>query len=250
MSRGWALDTLLVESPNDVSAALGWQSGPDDAERVTVELLRAATPEQRADLLRITAADHTLDVEVDLSPLQPHQDASVRLQCAIAASRAGQSGLLVHAAGLALPGRGGVVALAPSGGGKSTLSTLATRFAGLSDETVLLRPGPPPRISATPLRSSSQKVPEARTEPLKALLFLEKNVLPSFTRMPAPQALPLLLGQAYRLPRELATTAQLFKRASQLVENVPAYRFAFPKSPAAEELLLRLFDDQLDPKDP
>lgn len=245
MPRAWLLDTLVADAAEPVLSGLGWPTGATPDDEVAIELLAPATPAHRFDRLRLSSGARSLELDVDLTPLQPHQDASVRLQCAIAFSRAGQGGLLVHGAGLALPGRGGVVALAPSGGGKSTLSNLATQLVGLSDETILLRPGPPPLISATPLRSSSQKVPEPRTEPLRALLFLEKNVVPSFARMPPAQALPLLLAQAYKLPRELATTAELFKRASKLVENVAAYRFAFPKAPEAQELLLRLFDELL-----
>jgi hypothetical protein len=224
-----------------------WDAADPGAEQVQLELIRAATTESRADRLRITTDDRVIEFDVDLSMLQPHQDASVRLQCAIAASRTGRAGLLVHSAGLGLPNRGAVVALAVSGGGKSTLSNLSTQFFGLSDETVLLTPGPPPTISATPLRSISEKIPEPRTEPLKALLFLEKSLQPSYTRIPPHEALPRLLAQAYKFPTELATTAHLFKRASQLVENVPAFRFAFPKSPDAQTLLLRLYDEVLDP---
>lgn len=243
----WIADGLSCLGGSGVLPPLPWDSGSSQAEHVHLELLRAATAERRADRLRITTDDRVVEFEVDLSMLQPHQDASVRLQCAIAASRAGRAGLLVHSAGLGLPGRGAVVALAVSGGGKSTLSNLATQFFGLSDETVLLTPGPPPTISATPLRSMSEKVPQQRTEPLRALLFLEKSLQPSYTRIAPHEALPRLLAQAYKFPPELATTAHLFKRASQLVENVPAFRFAFPKSPEAEALLLRLYDEALDP---
>ena len=247
MPPDWVLDSLCAHAPDGVIASLGWPTGPADSEQVQVELLRAATAGSRADRLRITTDERVVEFDIDLSMLQPHQDASVRLQCAIAASRTGRAGLLVHSAGLGLPGRGAVVALAVSGGGKSTLSNLATQFFGLSDETVLLTPGPPPTLSATPLRSMSEKVPQPRTEPLRALLFLEKSLQPSYAWIPPHEALPRLLAQAYTFPPELVTTAQLFRRASQLVENVPAFRFAFPKSPEAERLLLRLYDEVLDP---
>ena len=228
---------------------LGWPLGSAD-EEVHIEILRSANVEMPAERIRLASQPRVIEAELDLTGRDPHQIPSIRLQCAIAASSFGQAGLLVHAAGLALGSRGGVVALAPSGGGKSTLSNLCTQFAGLSDETVLLQGGPPSRIFATPLRSSSTKSPEPRVDPLRALLFLEKSLEPRFTRMPAPEALRLLLAQAYNLPKEIVPTAQLFKRASEVVANVPAYRFAFPKSPAGQDLLLRLFDEELDPKDP
>jgi len=244
--RTWLLDRLCTPDVT-VLEDLGWPEGPANSEQVTIEVLRPATAASPAERLRIGCAGRVVEAEVDLSNREAHQVASIRLQCAIGVAPAGRAGLLVHSAGLALPGRGGVVALAPSGGGKSTLSNLCTELVGLSDETVLLRPGPPALITATPLRSSSVKVPEARTEPLRALLFLEKSPEPSYARMAKPEALRLLLAQAYKLPTEIATTAHLFKRASELVENVAAYRFAFPKSPAGQELLLRLFDEELAP---
>jgi hypothetical protein len=240
----WILDSLAT---SDLGAleGLGWPGGGADPELVSIEVVRAAGAEHPSERVRFRCAGRTLEAELDLRDREPHQVASIRLQCAIGMSPPGQAGLLVHSAGLALPGCGAVVALAPSGGGKSTLSNLCSGFVGLSDETVLLCPGPPPRIFATPLRSSSTQVPQPRTEPLKALLFLEKNVQPSFARILPPEALKLLLAQAYKLPQEIASTALLFKRATELVQKVPAYRFAFPKSPAAQELLLRLFDEAL-----
>jgi len=242
------LDSVSAE-PAELLDGLGWPV-ERAIESIQVEVVRAATPEHPRERIRLSLGARAIEAEVDYSDREPHQIGSIRLQCAIAFSEAGQRGLLVHGAGLALPDRGAVVALAPSGGGKSTLSNLSTRFVGLSDETVLLCPGPTPSISATPLRSSSEKVPAPRTDPLRALLFLEKSLEPHFEPLPASAALKLLLAQGYKLPAELAPTAQLFKRAAQLVAQVPAYRFAFPKSPAGQELLLRLFDEKLDPKDP
>ncbi|MBS2026789.1 MAG: hypothetical protein JST54_02695 [Deltaproteobacteria bacterium] len=242
---------LHALSTSDVEplSHLGWPDGPC-TERISIQILRPATADRPLERVRFTRPGYSVDAELDLSSREPHQIGSIRLQCAIAASTFGQSGLLIHGAGLALEGRGAVAAFAPSGGGKSTLSNLAERFIGLSDETVLLVPGPPPQLFATPLRSSSTKVPEPRVDPLRALLILEKSLEPSFTRLKPDVALKQLLLQAYKLPPELAPPAQVFKRAAKLVENVPAYRFAFPKSPLAQDLLLRLFDDELSPEIP
>jgi hypothetical protein len=171
------------------------------------------------------------------------QEASVVLQLACSLVAWPQGAFLVHSAGLCLPGRGAVVVLAESGGGKSTLSTLSESFTGLSDETTLLRVGPPALVSATPFRSQSTKVPEQRTEPLRAFLVLEKSLTPRFTRLPAQEGLRAILRQAYLLPETVAPPRELFARARALAESVPTYRFAFPKDPVADTLLLQLMDE-------
>jgi hypothetical protein len=172
--------------------------------------------------------------------IQPYT-AALQLACSLVVW--GRGGMLIHGAGLAREGHGAVAALAVSGGGKSTLSNLAQSFIGLSDETLLLWEAEPPRVSATPFRSSSEKEPQARTEPLRALLVLEKSLEPRFERLPSHEGMKRLLGQAYELPDSIAPRAEAFHRASHLAERVPAYRFAFPKAPEANDLLGRLFDE-------
>lgn len=89
----------------------------------------------------------------------------------------GESGLIVHAAGLVRDGKG--VALAGiSGAGKSTITRLASRWAGaslLSDDRVILRvAGDEVRIHGTPWPGEAG-VADSRHAPARALLFLEKG---------------------------------------------------------------------------
>ncbi len=80
--------------------------------------------------------------------------------------------------------------------------------------------------------------------PLRGILILEKSPDPSFSPARPDEALKSLLGQAYRVP-ELFGDKDLFGRFVELCNRVPAFRFRFPKSPAAKNLLDRLFHEAL-----
>ena len=55
----------------------------------------------------------------------------------------------------------------------------------------------------------------------------------------------MILSQTYRPVSGDERRAQLLLRAKLLAEAVPAFRFRFPKSSAANDLLHRLFDEHL-----
>jgi hypothetical protein len=151
-------------------------------------------------------------------------------------------GFLIHAAGIRGADARAVMALAPSGGGKSTLTDLAGGFCSLSDETLLVRGT---EVYGTPFRSSARKPPEPRRAPISAILILEKSSSPRYFRVAVRDALSAMLPEIYRPPREIASSAEILHRAHLLAESVPAYCFRFPKSPAANDLLTKLFDEEL-----
>ena len=238
---------VALAQPNSL-CPLPWgvASGSPTGTAIEVEPLSAAPPSAeptgRDDLRFILEREsHTLRCYAGPGPQA--YSAALQLGCSLATWPDG--GMLIHGAGLALDGVGAVAALAASGGGKSTLSNLAEGFLGLSDETLLLWANDPPRISATPFRSTSHREPQPRTDPLRAFLVLEKSLEPTLERLPAHEAVKRLMAQAYQLPLVIASRAAVFARASELVRTVPAYRFAFPKSPEAAVLLRRFFEQEL-----
>lgn len=158
-----------------------------------------------------------------------------RLACVISAWLAG--GLAFHSAGLLGAGRA-FLALAPSGGGKSTLTDLAQGFDSLADETcfVDLARG---LLVSTPFRSAARKAPVPACAPLAALLLLEKSPEPKLIPIDPGLALPRVAAQLYRPPASMASSAQVFSRVHELVKRVPAYRFLFPKDSDAATRLLR-----------
>lgn len=203
--------------------------------------LEALQPERRPALDEesfIWSDDFSL-LRCRIAPLQ-RSVASALLRAFTVAAWQSQR-FLMHAAGLCLSERA-VVVVAPSGGGKSTLMDLAQGFSSLSDETLLLSTS---TVVGTPFRSSANKPPEPRTAPIAAVLLLEKAPSSSYSRVDARTALTAILPEMYRPPESLASSAEILHRAKLLAESVPAYRFRFPKSPAANDLLKRLFEEEL-----
>ena len=150
-----------------------------------------------------------------------------------------RGGLLLHAAALARDGRA-FLCLAPSGGGKSTLTTLADGFESLSDETVAIVPSEDGKTFtcwATPFRSASPRPPQPIVAALDALLVLDKSPLPRVTPLNGMVALQAILQQAYTVPPLVGDPPSLLRRAARIAAVVPAHRFQFPKSEAARALL-------------
>jgi len=112
---------------------------------------------------------------------------AIRLACAIEAWE--KNFLLLHTAGLLLAPGKAVLALAPSGGGKSTLTDLSG-LPSLSDETVLVDLGPPIMVHGLPFRSASRIPPTNTSATLIALLFLEKSQELGFSPLSKQTAMP------------------------------------------------------------
>ncbi len=159
-----------------------------------------------------------------------------------------RGGLLLHAAGLARDGRA-AVALAPSGGGKSTLTDLAQGFESLSDETVAVLPtarrrGTGFEVWGTPFRSSAAKPPvSSAVLPLSAVLLLDKAAQPRWLPASGQEAARALIGQAYTALPAAGAPQALLRRAARLTACARAVHFQFPKSSAADALLGEIFAD-------
>ena len=156
-----------------------------------------------------------------------------------------RGGLLVHAAGAVLKGRG-LVFPALSGTGKSTLSgLLEAEFPGsvVCDERIALRPDATPdeasprwTLAGTPW-SSSAGIARKTVAPLSAIVFLEQAPDCAIEPIPASDAVRRMLPQIsvdWKNP-ELADRGVAALDA--LLAAVPAYVFRFPKSPAAARFI-------------
>lgn len=153
-----------------------------------------------------------------------------------------RGGLLLHAVGLARDGRA-IIGLAPSGGGKSTLTDLASGFESLSDETVAILPGSGagPEIWSTPFRSSAAKHPVEAICGLDGVLLLEKSASPANRPAAGITLVRTLVEQAYTAPPQIGAPRDLLHRAARVATSTPAFHFRFPKGKAAATLLEDLF---------
>lgn len=150
-----------------------------------------------------------------------------------------RGGLLVHAAGAVLKGRG-LVFPAVSGTGKSTLSRLLeAEFPGavVCDERIALRPATAHWILAGTPWESTAGIARETAAPLAALVFLEQAPACAIEPISAPDALRRVLplisvdwGCGELADRGAAAL-------DALLAAVPAYVFRFPKSPAAAHFL-------------
>jgi hypothetical protein len=155
-------------------------------------------------------------------------------------------GALLHAAGVIVRDRA-LLFLAPSGGGKSTLSRLVgDRFPLLSDETVCVRPsrdGSGYLAYGTSLWSTAgpKRIPE-RGFPLAALCFLEKGPL-KWARLARRKALRELMVQ-YHLRLSPGAATESLDFGLRLLEEVAAYRLRFPVDAQLEPLFDELVPEQ------
>lgn len=152
-------------------------------------------------------------------------------------------GILLHGAGIS-DGSHAFVAFAPSGGGKSTFSSLSDGFDSLSDETVALVPegNHPMRwlVWGSCFRSDSHKQPNPlSSSPLGALLSLEKRERPELYPLDGIEPVRRILRQTY-LDRCLGPNPQgeALRRIASVTRQVPTFSFRFPKSAAAVGILL------------
>lgn len=138
-------------------------------------------------------------------------------------------GALLHAAGASIDGQG-FLFVAPSEGGKTTVSGLLSREAVLlSDETICVRPDPdrPGRyaIYGTCFWSGPAYPSRAGAVPLEAVCFLRKGAL-SLTPLSRRQALRELLAQLH-LPIDPEAPRHALAFADRLLSGTPAFALTF-----------------------
>ena len=156
-----------------------------------------------------------------------------------------RGGLLVHAAGAVLKGRG-LIFPAVSGTGKSTLSRLLeAEFPGsvVCDERIAVRPDATPDVAAphwtlagTPWTSSAG-IARKTAAPLAALVFLEQAPACGITPIPASDAVRRMLPLISVDWKSDALAGRGVAALDTLLAAVPAYVFRFPKSPAAADFI-------------
>ena len=154
----------------------------------------------------------------------------------------GDRGLILHAAGALVGGRG-VAFAGVSGAGKSTLTGLAAGrpgWAPLSDDRVIVRAGgAAPRLWGTPW-SGEGRVAEHRCGEMAWLLFLEQGATHEIRPLAPAQALPRLF-QTASLPwfdAEYLETA--LAACGRLVRTVPCGVLTFRPEIGAIQAVERL----------
>ena len=155
-------------------------------------------------------------------------------------------GALVHAAGIALDGQG-VLLVAPSEGGKTTISRLLSSHADiLSDETIGVRPDAtrPGRYAlyGSCFWSGPAYPSRAGAFPLRAICFLRKGAL-SLAPLSRARALQELLAQLY-LPIGATAIVDSLGVAARMIDSAPVSGLSFALEsnpvPLLRELLARV----------
>jgi hypothetical protein len=154
----------------------------------------------------------------------------------------GDRGLILHAAGAIVGGRG-VAFAGVSGAGKSTLTSLAAErpgWAPLSDDRVIVRTGGvAPRLWGTPW-SGEGRVAEHRCAEMAWLLFLEQGANHEIRALTPAQALPRLFQTAslpWFDPEHIGTA---LAACESLVQAIPCAVLTFRPEIGAIEAVERL----------
>jgi hypothetical protein len=166
----------------------------------------------------------------------PAAEAAVRALFQIATLR--QGGVLLHAASASF-GPSAIVALGPSGAGKSTLARFCLDAGGqlLSDETVALYPDG--RVYGTPFFSDDDLIGAPRSARATRIVWLQKGDQESIETLSQPQAVAMLLAQAYRPAPGEASAEVLLGRTAQLASTAGLHRLVFRKHPGAGDFVKR-----------
>ena len=168
------------------------------------------------------------------SPLD--EDSFVAVLRAAMCQALSPEGALLHGAGVALDDQG-ILFIAPSEGGKTTISRLLSRQADiLSDETVCVRPDPSRPghylLYGTCFWSGPAYPSRAGGFPLRAICFLRKGPI-GLAPLPRLQALREMLSELH-LPIGTTAVADSLAVADRLVASAPlhALSFALDSDPA------------------
>ena len=145
-----------------------------------------------------------------------------------------EGGVPLHAAGIAIAGRG-VVFFGVSGAGKSTLAGLSPHPV-LSDEMVAVRGGEPPRLLRTGFWGAGASVHGPDEVPLVALLALEKGKHLELEPLAPPEALRRLL-RVVPVPQSAPLWQRSLGVLARLVASCPVSRMAWsPSEPPWQRL--------------
>lgn len=154
----------------------------------------------------------------------------------------GNRGILLHAAGAVIHGRG-MAFSGVSGAGKSTLTGLAAGRRGwepLSDDRVIVRVGEtPPTLWGTPWSGEGQ-VAEHRSGEMAWLLFLEQGATHEIRPLTPGQALPRLFQTASLPWYDAEYLQETLAACGRIVQAVPTGVLSFRPEIGAIEAVERL----------
>jgi hypothetical protein len=143
-----------------------------------------------------------------------------------------QGGLLFHSSAVAF-GDVAVVGVGASGAGKTTLARLCCAHGGaklMSDEIVALYPDG--GVRATPFRSDQALEVECVLARGAGLFALRHAGGEQIAPLEIPDAVALLVSQAYRFAPDEMTRAEMLQRAGRIVESIGPFRLSFRPHPA------------------
>lgn len=220
----------------------------DAAGNVAVRLPVGALPGMRAQLLRTTHPGFEYELiseqEDDVSRLSREWHRTL-LMLAMPARAAG---LVIHAAGLVVGGRLGLLCPGVSGAGKSTLAGMmaAAGSIGLSDDRVVLSGSRSAlRLWGTPWHSSAKVASPADIE-CHAIVFPRRGSGLAFTPVAAGAAARRIFRTAAFPFWDARGTEFALSLIDQLVTTVRAFEFTYvPSSDAAAYLSRRLLREFL-----
>jgi hypothetical protein len=163
----------------------------------------------------------------------------------------GRRGLVLHAAGALVGGRG-IAFSGVSGAGKTTLTALAAGRPGwepLSDDRVVVRVGEAlPTLWGTPW-SGEGRVAEHRCGEMAALLFLEQGEAHEIRLLTPAEALPRLLQTASLPWSDAEYLEAALSACGRVVETLPCGILSFRPEIGAIEAIEQ-FRREIDPPTP
>ncbi len=153
-----------------------------------------------------------------------------------------QTGMMIHACGTILDGKGYIFAGA-SGAGKSTMARLWSRHNGatvLGEECLIVRrKGTSHWVYGTPWVGET-KITSPQGAPLAGIYFLRHAPQNTARPLPPGEAVGRLLARSYLTLYEPGTARRGLDLCLDLVQAVPAYDFGFRPDPGAVDYVRRM----------